>query len=192
VVWGLALVGMVYRLRQGERSSKVVVMVVYVAMALTIVPTVDWGGELFAPAMLLTYAGMAVYAASVALLFPKEELHAKWHLGTLVGYALSGTARGWLADAIAIVNARTATQCLSLDVPSGFDSQLGRPTGVTIRPDAILTIAAPKAGLIESFSSCPVFLADISVPASVFAKSTGKSFAPPADISRIVSGNSGA
>jgi NAD(P)H-hydrate epimerase len=113
-------------------------------------------------------------------------------IDALVGYALSGTARGWLADAIAMVNARTATQCLSLDVPSGFDSQLGRPTGVTIRPDAILTIAAPKAGLIESFSSCPVFLADISVPASVFAKSTGKSFAPPADISRIVSGNSGA
>ena len=108
-------------------------------------------------------------------------------IDALVGYALNGTARGWLANAIAMVNARTLAQCLSLDVPSGFDSRLGRPTGATIAPDAILTIAAPKAGLIESFPSCSIFLADISVPASVFANSTGKRFAPRADISRIVS-----
>ncbi len=107
-------------------------------------------------------------------------------LDGLVGYSLAGALRGGAAEAVAFVNARTSAHCISLDVPSGFDAATGLASEISVRPDAILTIAAPKKGLIDSYPDAPMFLADISVPDTVFERLAGRRFAPPADITRII------
>ena len=107
-------------------------------------------------------------------------------LDGLVGYSLSGELRGATAKAAQFINARTTARCISLDVPSGFDAAAGLATEISVRPDMILTIAALKKGLLESYPGVPVLLADISVPEAVFERVAGRNFAPPADITRIV------
>lgn len=106
-------------------------------------------------------------------------------LDGLVGYSLSGALRGAAAEAAAFINTRRVARCISLDVPSGFDAASGRATEASVRPDAILTIAAPKKGLADAYPNVPVLVADISVPAVVFERVAGRAFAPPADITRM-------
>ena len=83
----------------------------------------------------------------------------------LIGYGLSGDVRGPAKDLIRGVNRRTS-RTLSLDVPSGIDATTGETLGSAVRPDRIVTLALPKAGLAHLDD--PLYLADISIPRVVF------------------------
>jgi len=107
-------------------------------------------------------------------------------LDGLVGYSLNGALRGASAAAADLINQRQAAACIALDVPSGFDAAVGRPASRSVRPDTILTIAALKRGLADTYPAVPLYLADIAVPAMVFERLGLGSFAPPADITRLI------
>ena len=91
-------------------------------------------------------------------------------LDALVGYRLHGTPHEPIASFIRAANA-TSVPRLALDLPSGLDGDSGISTTPTIRAEATLTLAWPKAGLLASTAQPFVgklFLADISVPAKVY------------------------
>ena len=90
VLWVLAATGIAYRFHAGDDAKTWFVMPLYVLMAATVIPTIDYGGPLTDPRMLATYAAFLVYGLSAALLFPREHLHAWWHVGTVAGYVLAG------------------------------------------------------------------------------------------------------
>ncbi len=58
---------------------------------------------------------------------------------------------------------------LSMDVPSGVDSTTGEALGVAARPEWTLTLVLPKTGLNPERTGA-LFLADIGIPVTVYAK----------------------
>ncbi len=89
----------------------------------------------------------------------------------LIGYSLSGSPRGRVAEFIVAAN-KADTPVLSLDVPSGFDGALGEVRTPCIEAHATMTLALPKfgmAGKCHSKHLGRLFCADISCPNSVFA-----------------------
>lgn len=75
----------------------------------------------------------------------------------LVGYGLEGPLRGQAATLAAWTAGRTV---VSLDLPSGFGH-----TGA-VDPDATLTLALPKDGLLDVR---PLYLADLGLPRGLWA-----------------------
>lgn len=90
----------------------------------------------------------------------------------LIGYSLKGAPRGAAADLIRWAN-HQRTSILSLDTPSGVDVTTGIIFDPAIRATATMTLALPKVGLrapgVESQVG-ELYLADISVPPSLFAE----------------------
>jgi NAD(P)H-hydrate epimerase len=87
----------------------------------------------------------------------------------LIGYSLAGDPRDGAAELIDWANAQ-ASPILALDVPSGLDSTTGRVGSPCISATATLTLALPKAGMMRSPHVVgALYLADISVPRSVYA-----------------------
>ncbi len=93
-----------------------------------------------------------------------------------IGYALSGNPRGRAAEMIVAMNAVSAP-VLSLDNPSGLDVTSGEAMTPCVHADATMTLAAPKLGLRAAPEVGRLFVADISVPASVYG-SLGVGAAP--------------
>lgn len=93
----------------------------------------------------------------------------------LVGYGLSGEPRGTTADLIEATK-DTDAAVVSLDVPSGVDATSGETPGSSVDPDVTLTLALPKKGLTDATYS--LFLADLSIPPSVFGE-VGVTYEPP-------------
>ncbi len=100
------------------------------------------------------------------------ELPADWTpdvvLDGMIGYSLQGPPRD---EAAALI--RWANDCggpiLSLDVPSGLDASDGKVHDPSIRATATMTLALPKEGLRGAAEWVgELYLADISVPASVY------------------------
>ncbi len=92
-------------------------------------------------------------------------------LDGVLGYSLSGTPRGPAAALIRWANAAQAP-VVSLDTPSGLDVDTGRPHDPTAVAAATVTLALPKPGLLAPAAARHVgalYLADIGVPAEVFA-----------------------
>jgi hypothetical protein len=58
---------------------------------------------------------------------------------------------------------------LALDAPSGLDPTTGAADASVIRAAATLTLALPKAGLIDAQEVGELYLADISVPRTAYA-----------------------
>ncbi|MFB6206003.1 MAG: NAD(P)H-hydrate epimerase [Haloglomus sp.] len=85
----------------------------------------------------------------------------------LVGYGLVGPLDGPAADLAAAADAMDAP-VISLDVPSGVNATTGERPGPAVDPATVLTLALPKAGLVEG--STPVRLADIGIPGGVFER----------------------
>ena len=85
----------------------------------------------------------------------------------VIGYSLRGAPRGQAAEVIASMEANPAPT-LSLDAPSGLDTATGATDGLHIRADATMTLALPKVGLRGVDAVGDLFVADISVPASVY------------------------
>ncbi len=88
-------------------------------------------------------------------------------LDALVGYSLSGELRGRAAELVGWAM-ETGVPVLSLDVPSGLDVDGAPPERQVISADATMTLALPKRGLFGSPHVGELFVADISVPPSVY------------------------
>ncbi len=93
----------------------------------------------------------------------------------LIGYSLGGAPRGPAAELIDLCN-RDAARVLSLDLPSGLDATTGATPGVVVRPERVVTLALPKAGL--SKVRADLYLADIGIPPEVFRR-VEISYEPP-------------
>ncbi len=88
----------------------------------------------------------------------------------IIGYSLSGAPTGSAAELVTAAN-HHAAPVLSLDNPSGLDTDTGVPLEPAIRADATLTLALPKTGLLASAAVEHVgelYLADISVPPALY------------------------
>jgi NAD(P)H-hydrate epimerase len=85
----------------------------------------------------------------------------------LIGYSLRGTPQGRAAELIEWANGQPAP-ILALDTPSGLDVTTGMAADPSIRATVTLTLALPKAGLLEAPTVGELYLADISVPPSVY------------------------
>lgn len=85
----------------------------------------------------------------------------------ILGYSLKGNPRGRAAEIINQIEAGS-TPVLSLDTPSGLDTTSGQAMDPRITAAATLTLALPKVGLRTHDCVGQLFLADISVPASVY------------------------
>jgi NAD(P)H-hydrate epimerase len=91
---------------------------------------------------------------------------ADWVLDGLLGTSARGPARGWVAEAIAEVNA-SGLPVLSIDLPSGTDPDSGEAAGAAITARATCTLALPKPGLFTEAGRARagrVILADIGMP----------------------------
>ena len=67
-------------------------------------------------------------------------------IDALLGFGLKGPLRGSLAEAVEKINNSPAT-VLSVDVPTGVDSDEGSVAGAAVMADHTLTFTAPKRGL---------------------------------------------
>lgn len=86
----------------------------------------------------------------------------------LIGYSLRGNPQGRSAELIAWAN-RQQAPVLALDLPSGLDATTGQPATPCIRAAATLTLALPKAGLLQAPEPTGrLYLADISIPSVVY------------------------
>lgn len=102
-------------------------------------------------------------------------------IDALIGYSLSGAARGPAADLICAANAQAAP-VLSLDVPSGLDATTGTVHDPTVGAAATLTLALPKIGLHARAARSVAgerYLADIGVPPQLYAAPSLKLDVPP-------------
>jgi NAD(P)H-hydrate epimerase len=91
-------------------------------------------------------------------------------LDALIGYGLSGNPQGVTKDLIECAN-QSSTEIISLDVPSGLNSDTGQPGEPCIEANMTLTLALPKEGFLSPCAKSylgELFLADISVPPSLY------------------------
>jgi NAD(P)H-hydrate epimerase len=91
-------------------------------------------------------------------------------IDALIGYGLNGNPRGDSANLIRWANA-AGRPILSLDAPSGLDTNSGRPGKPCIRASTTLTLALPKSGFL-ALEAGPflgeLYLADIAVPPELY------------------------
>lgn len=102
----------------------------------------------------------------------------------LIGYSLRGEPRGRVAELIESAAAVDAA-IVALDTPSGLDVSNGTAPGAVIEAAATLTLALPKLGLRAAPEVGELYVADISVPPSVYS-SMGVGPAPPFGVGPIV------
>ena len=90
----------------------------------------------------------------------------------MLGYNLKGNPKEPLATVIDQANL-SSTPIISVDVPSGLNSDTGQASVPTIKAEATLTLALPQTGLYQQRAkefTGKLFLADISVPKQVYQK----------------------
>jgi NAD(P)H-hydrate epimerase len=97
-----------------------------------------------------------------------EPVPSELVVDALVGYGLDGAPRGRTAELIEWVNAQESP-VLSLDCPSGMNLTSGREERPCVLADATMTLALAKRGLSGTRCTGRLFLADISVPATVYS-----------------------
>ena len=68
----------------------------------------------------------------------------------LLGTGIKGAARGAVAEAIRFINMMSReNQVVSIDVPSGLNSDTGQAEGDAVSADVTLTMGLPKRGLVQ-------------------------------------------
>ncbi len=90
----------------------------------------------------------------------------------IFGTGFRGPARGLPAQVIEAANA-SGVPILALDVPSGVDASTGRADAPCIRAAATVTMALPKAGLVQYPAAAYVgrlFVAEIGIPESLISE----------------------
>ena len=84
----------------------------------------------------------------------------------IFGTGLSKTVKGAPAKIIEKINS-LRTPKISVDIPSGLDSDSGRPLGIALKADATVTFILPKKGLViypgVEYTG-KLFIADITTP----------------------------
>lgn len=103
----------------------------------------------------------------------------------LLGYSQAGPPHGGAAR---LIEGTTGRRALALDVPSGLELATRTLHTPHVVAEATLTLAAPKQGLRAPGAAAAVgelYVADISVPPSVFAR-LGRAPPPPFGASPIV------
>lgn len=130
---------------------------------------VDVSIVLSGPAKKLTAAASHQLAIVQKMGLPIGDapVHAELGIDALVGYGLDGDLRGPTAELVRAIGAGHV-EVLALDVPSGLDATSGRAGDPAVAATATLTLALPKVGLLESGLVGEMFVADISVPPSVY------------------------
>lgn len=86
----------------------------------------------------------------------------------VLGYGLSGAPRGPARELVEWAG-NADVPVLSLDVPSGIDSDTATSPGVVVRPVGTLTLALPKKGLLNAATG-DLWLADLGIPAEAFRR----------------------
>lgn len=103
-------------------------------------------------------------------LLEREE---KVIIDALLGYGLSGNPKGNYARLIRAANSERekGAKVVAVDVPSGLDSDSGRPYRPCIQADFTVCFGLPKEGFTEGAREFTgrVFLADIGFPEGVYA-----------------------
>lgn len=93
----------------------------------------------------------------------------------IFGTGIKGAVRGIAADVIEEINAN-AKYVLSVDVPSGIDSDSGEICGMCVKADKTVTFAAYKVGMLmfpaADFTG-EIVTADISIPKYIFDEIDG-------------------
>lgn len=99
-----------------------------------------------------------------------EPAPAEVILDALIGYSLHGDPTGHAGELIEWANGQPVP-VLALDTPSGLDATTGEPGSPCVLATATLTLALPKTGVMKAPQVVGrLFLADISVPPSVYAR----------------------
>jgi NAD(P)H-hydrate epimerase len=100
----------------------------------------------------------------------REELaEADWVVDGLFGSGLEGAIRPPLDRVIEAMNACPA-RVLTIDIPSGLDSDTGLPLGVAVRAHHTATVVAPKAGFAQPAAQAylgQVHVIDMGAPRSL-------------------------
>jgi NAD(P)H-hydrate epimerase len=90
-------------------------------------------------------------------------------IDALIGYSLRGDPAEKAAELITWANDQAAP-ILALDTPSGLDLTTGTAGTPAVWATATLTLALPKVGLLDAPNVGELYLADISVPPSVYQR----------------------
>lgn len=93
-------------------------------------------------------------------------------IDAIIGYGLRGDPQGKARDLIRLANSSLAP-VLSLDAPSGLDTDSGRLFEPHVRAAATLTLALPKRGLLAEpgLGACgELYLADIGAPPELYER----------------------
>lgn len=98
-------------------------------------------------------------------------------IDAIAGTGLAAPLRPSTAALIHSVNALRQTPSppliLSLDLPSGMDADTGEELGAVIIPDATVTFAAPKKGMLSTrLTLGDLYLSDLGLPATLIAEHT--------------------
>ncbi len=93
-------------------------------------------------------------------------------IDALLGIGLNKQIAGRMADAVNVIN-QTAKRVMSLDIPTGVDSDTGALAGPAVWADATVTFISPKIGLLSFPASEYVgrlFIDTLDAPKDVYAK----------------------
>ena len=90
----------------------------------------------------------------------------------LLGTGIAGEVRGLYADAIPLIT-QNSTRILSIDIPSGINSDTGEVCGVAVRADATVTLGAVKLGLVlfpGADYAGDLFVGSLGIPEQLLTK----------------------
>ena len=109
----------------------------------------------------------------------------------VLGTGIHGPAHGPAAGAIRYINALSSQSIVvSIDVPSGLDSDTGRAEGDVVAVDLTITMGLPKRGLVEPCAVNKVGrleVADIGIPPVLVEKiESDVELIAVADVRRII------
>lgn len=93
-------------------------------------------------------------------------------IDAIFGFSLEGAVKGIAKDVIEIINAASCAK-LSVDVPSGLESDSGHVHGACAKAERTITFTCPKVGLVTYPGADMVgelVVADIGVPTEVVQK----------------------
>lgn len=121
---------------------------------------------------ILNRIGVPIHGPEPVGLTERTLRRADLIVDALIGYSLRGAPGEPIAS---LIRAATAAgpPVLALDIPSGLDGDSGEAAEPTIQAAATLTLALPKAGLVQPAARRWVgalYVADISVPAVVYQR----------------------
>ncbi len=86
-------------------------------------------------------------------------------LDAIFGFSFKGPVRAPFDSALSLIT-ESHLPIVSVDIPSGWDVELGNEAGVGLNPDVLISLTAPKEG-VRAFSGTH-FLGGRFVPKYVF------------------------